>query len=59
MSHCDIYVFFILYSTCTMTSSSQRCVTVQSFMQTVNITADKIHKSAVFVTATAIQHTTF
>ena len=59
MSHCDIYIFYIVHSTCKMTSSSESWVTIQSFMQAVNFTAAKIHTSAVFVTATADQHTTF
>ena len=53
---CHTLIF--MYSTCTMTSSSESCVTIQSFIKAVNVTAPKIHTSAVFVTATANQHNT-
>ena len=59
MSHCHIYIFYIVYSTHTMTSLSESCVTTQSCTQAVNFTAGKIHTRAVFVRATAEQHTTF
>jgi len=59
MSHCDINIFYIVYSTHKMTSSSERYVTIQSCTQAVNFTAAKIHTSAVFVGPTEDQHTTY